>query len=54
MIDKLVDAILFSSLPTYIRSDNNPKMVAKALREWLTEHGTSNLYIESGLLWKNG
>jgi putative transposase len=54
VIETLADAMLFDSLPTYIRSDNGPEMVAKVLREWLTGLGTGNLYIDPGSPWENG
>jgi putative transposase len=54
VIETLADAMLFNGLPTYIRSDNGPEMVAKVLREWLTGLGTGNLYIEPGSPWENG
>jgi putative transposase len=54
VIETLADAMLFDSLPTYIRSDNGPEMVAKVLREWLTGLGTGNLYIDPGSPWEIG
>ena len=54
VIETLADVMLFEGLPTYIRSDNGPEMVAKVLREWLTGLGTRNLYIEPGSPWENG
>ena len=54
VIETLADVMLFNGLPTYIRSDNGPEMVAKVLREWLTGLGTGNLYIEPGSPWENG
>ncbi len=33
VIETLADAMLFDGLPTYIRSDNGPEIVARALRE---------------------
>ena len=54
VIEAMADAMLFNGLPTYIRSDNGPEMVAKVLREWLTRLGTGNLYIEPGSPWENG
>ena len=54
VIETLADTMLFDGLPTYIRSDNGPEMVAKVLREWLTGLGTRNLYIEPGSPWENG
>jgi putative transposase len=35
-IETLADVMLFEGIPTCIRSDNRPEMVAKVLREWLT------------------
>ncbi len=46
--------MLFDGLPTYIRSDNGPEMVATVLREWLAGLGARNLYIEPGSQWENG
>ena len=54
VIETLADAMLFEGIPTYIRSDNGPEMVAKVLRVWLTGLGTRNLYIEPGSPWENG
>ena len=54
VIETLADTKLFDGLPTYIRSDNGPEMVAKVLREWLTGLGARNLYIEPGSLWEIG
>jgi putative transposase len=54
VIEALADAMLFNGLPTYIRSDNGPEMIAKVLREWLAGLGTGNLYIEPGSPWENG
>jgi putative transposase len=34
--------------PGYIRSDNGPESIAKAVREWITEQGFQTLYIEPG------
>lgn len=40
--------------PAYLRSDNGPEFVAKAVREWLGELGVGTLYIEPGSPWENG
>ena len=39
--------------PKYLRSDNGPEFIAKAVREWLAEAGVSTLYIEPGSPWEN-
>ena len=40
--------------PEYIRSDNGPEFVAKAVRDWLASSGVTTLYIEPGSPWENG
>lgn len=40
--------------PDYIRSDNGPEFIAKALREWLERASVGTLYIEPGAPWENG
>lgn len=54
IIETLADAMLFEGVPTFIRSDNGPEMVARVLRQWLSGLGTKNLYIEPGSPWENG
>ena len=39
--------------PQYIRSDNGPEFVARAIREWLSSSGVETLYIEPGAPWQN-
>ena len=46
--------MLFEGLSTHIRSDNEPEMVAKVLRQWLTGLGISNLCIAPGSPWEIG
>jgi len=41
-------------VPSYIRSDNGPEFVAKAVREWLSSISVETLYIEPGSPWENG
>jgi putative transposase len=40
--------------PEYLRSDNGPEFVAKAVQNWLKEQGIQSLYIEPGSPWQNG
>ena len=54
VIETLADAILFEGVPSYIRSDNGPEMIAKVFRQWLSGLGTKSLYIEPGSPWENG
>lgn len=39
--------------PKYIRSDNGPEFIAKAVREWLAQSGVKTLFIEPGSPWEN-
>lgn len=39
--------------PAYLRSDNGPELVAKALQNWLKERGAKTIYITPGSPWEN-
>ncbi len=39
--------------PAYIRSDNGPEFIAKAVKRWLEVSGVKTLYIEPGSPWEN-
>ncbi len=39
--------------PAFIRSDNGPEFVAKAIKIWLETSGVKTLYIEPGSPWEN-
>jgi putative transposase len=39
--------------PAFIRSDNGPEFIAKAIKEWLEASGVKTLYIEPGSPWEN-
>jgi len=39
--------------PSFIRSDNGPEFVAKAIKRWLVASGVETLYIEPGAPWEN-
>jgi putative transposase len=40
--------------PAYLRSDNGPEFIARAVREWLAASGVETLFIEPGSPWENG
>ena len=48
------DAMMAHGPPQYIRSDNGPEFIAKALRGWLDQVGVQTLFIEPGSPWENG
>jgi putative transposase len=41
-------------VPEFVRSDNGPEFVAKAVKKWIAEKGSQTLYIEPGSPWQNG
>jgi putative transposase len=53
-IDVLSDLFILRGVPQYIRSDNGPEFVAKAVQEWITAVGAQTAYIERGSPWENG
>ncbi len=52
--ETLADIILLRGTPEYLRSDNGPEFIAKALRRWLRDIGIITTYIEPGSPWENG
>lgn len=49
----LAAAVAERGAPAYIRSDNGPEFIAKAVRGWIAEQGFQTLYIEPGSPWQN-
>jgi transposase InsO family protein len=54
LLDILRDLFLQRGMPGYIRSDNGPEFISRAVREWLTAAGVETLYVEPGSPWENG
>ncbi len=54
VLERLAQLFVERGTPAYLRSDNGPEFVAKAVREWLGELGVGTLYIEPGSPWENG
>jgi putative transposase len=50
----LARLMLRHGIPGYIRSDNGPEFIAKAVREWLARLEVGTLFIEPGSPWENG
>ncbi|MPZ15932.1 MAG: IS3 family transposase, partial [Chloroflexi bacterium] len=50
----LADLCVRRGPPAYIRSDNGPEFVARAVRQWLGRIGVQTLFIEPGSPWENG
>ncbi|MBA7715243.1 IS3 family transposase ISDsp2 [subsurface metagenome] len=45
---------LTRGVPKYLRSDNGPEFVARAVCQWLKESGCQTLFITPGSPWENG
>jgi putative transposase len=54
LIEVLPDLFILRGVPGYVRSDNGPEFVAKAVREWITAVGAKCAFIEPGSPWENG
>jgi putative transposase len=54
VLERLTQLFVDRGVPAYMRSDNGPEFVAKAVREWLGRVGVHTLYIEPGSPWENG
>jgi putative transposase len=40
--------------PGYLRSDNGPEFIAKAIQDWLADQQIQTAYIDPGKPWQNG
>ena len=50
----LQELFMIRGCPQYLRSDNGPEFVSKAVRQWLATSGVETLFIEPGSPWENG
>ena len=53
VVDTLSSLFRSRGEPAFIRSDNGPEFVARAIRQWLEVSGVRTLYIEPGAPWEN-
>jgi putative transposase len=54
VIDVLSRLMRTHGVPCYLRSDNGPEFVSKALIEWATKESLQLAFIEPGKPWQNG
>ena len=54
VIDVLTDLFILRGVPAYIRSDNGPEFVARAVQKWLGNACVDTLYIQKASPWENG
>ena len=54
VIETLADLFEARGVPGYIRSDQGPEFIAKAVRQWIAALGARTVYIEKASPWENG
>jgi len=54
VIETLAKLISVRGAPTYLRSDNGPEFVSRAVLKWLQEAGIETAPIDPGKPWQNG
>lgn len=54
VIDVLARLVSEHGAPRYLRSDNGPEFVSRAVLKWLQEAGIETAFIEPGKPWQNG
>ncbi len=54
VIDVLARLVSEHGAPRYLRSDNGPEFVSRAILRWLQGAGIETAYIEPGKPWQNG
>lgn len=54
VLEWLGKAIAQHGAPQYLRSDNGPEFIAKAVQEWLAQKQIKTIYIDPGSPWQNG
>jgi putative transposase len=53
VIEVLEYLSLKRGMAEYIRSDNGPEFIARAIKEWLFKHGVRSIFINPGSPWEN-
>jgi len=54
VIEVLSKLVSVHGAPRYLRSDNGPEFVSRAVLKWLTEANIDTAYIDPGKPWLNG
>lgn len=54
VIEVLARLVSERGAPKYLRSDNGPEFVARALLQWITDQGIDTALIDPGKPWQNG
>jgi putative transposase len=54
VLDVVAELFVVRGVAGYLRSDNGPEFIARALRRWLEWTNAKTLYIAPGAPWENG
>ena len=54
VIEVLAKLVTVHGAPKYLRSDNGPEFVSRAVLKWLTEANIDTAHIDPGKPWQNG
>jgi putative transposase len=54
VIDVLARLVSMRGAPRYLRCDNGPEFVSRALLQWVTDEGIHTAFIDPGKPWQNG
>ncbi len=54
VVDVLARLVSVHGAPAYLRSDNGPEFVSKALLRWVTDERIETAFIDPGKPWQNG
>lgn len=54
MIEVLSRLVSERGAPLYLRSDNGPEFMSRALLKWIVDHGIDTALIDPGKPWQNG
>ena len=54
VIEALARLISVHGAPRYLRSDNGPEFISRAILRWMTSAGIDTAFIDPGKPWQNG
>lgn len=53
VVELLAELVRIHGAPAFLRSDNGPEFIARAVKEWLGQSGIATDYIEPASPWEN-
>ena len=54
VVELLTQLVSTHGAPRYLRSDNGPEVISRAILEWLAAEGIETALIDPGKPWQNG